>query len=40
VLSEITVPLSRPRRLAGALSPEAAAIEARMLDLLLNPTTT
>jgi ABC-type nitrate/sulfonate/bicarbonate transport system ATPase subunit len=40
VLSEITVPLPRPRRLAGALSPEAAAIEARMLDLLLNPTTT
>lgn len=35
VLTEITVPLPRPRR--DLASPEAAAIEARLLETLLNP---
>ena len=37
VLTEIAVPLPRPRR--DLVSPEAAAIEAKLLEILLNPTT-
>ncbi|MBZ9897989.1 MULTISPECIES: ABC transporter ATP-binding protein [unclassified Mesorhizobium] len=38
VVAEITVPLPRPRELAGGAARQAGTLEAQILDILLNPS--